>query len=567
MMFALEVTILWTLIASVYSAGFDIRLSDGDTRFKGRLEVYYAGQWGTVCDDNWDQANANVVCRELGFGPPLEPLINNVYNGYNQPIWLDEVECTGTESRLSACQHATISNNDCGHFEDVALECSDFDIRLSYGDTRFKGRLEVYYAGQWGTVCDDNWDQANANVVCRELGFGPPLEPLINNVYNAYNQPIWLDEVECTGTESRLSACQHATISNHDCGHLEDVALECSATDSSVRLVDGYYKNVGRLEVYYNKNWTRVCDARWTEANSQVVCKQLGYKRPEVWVAGYYIGDGSAPYELNFYCSGGESVLWDCRTSDYNNFYNCYSPVDIQCTSEDEYYSEGDVRLVGGYYEYEGIVEVYLYGTWGTICSANWGEAASIVLCRELGAEYNGEVSSVYKFDTTQIGFIPVHILNVFCSGDENSLSDCDLYPNDYITCTTSDNIALSCRKDDSGLSGGAVVGIVIGSFVGFCCLYTCFCRKKKTNEPETNNSTNNPSETGIPIELQTNGNQDVMPLAPQPELVDLPPAYDSVMQEPDRYKTPIDIEETPPPAYMGYPNPPLNPGFDNQGW
>jgi len=45
-----------------------IRLAGSNQAHEGRLEVYYNGVWGTVCDDLFDDTDASVACFQLGFG-------------------------------------------------------------------------------------------------------------------------------------------------------------------------------------------------------------------------------------------------------------------------------------------------------------------------------------------------------------------------------------------------------------------------------------------------------------------------------------------------------------------
>jgi hypothetical protein len=94
----------------------------GDSHNAGRVEVYYNGTWGTVCDDGWGINEARVVCRQLGF----EGVYTLSYFGQGSgQIWLDNVECTGRESSLFSCTHGGMGIHNCGHDEDAGVRCRD----------------------------------------------------------------------------------------------------------------------------------------------------------------------------------------------------------------------------------------------------------------------------------------------------------------------------------------------------------------------------------------------------------------------------------------------------------
>ena len=89
------------------------------------MEVNYNGEWGTVCDDGWDDTDAGVVCRQLGFGSSGTAIGSAGFGQGSGSIWLDSVTCTGNESTLARCGHLGINiTRSCDHAEDAGVRCS-----------------------------------------------------------------------------------------------------------------------------------------------------------------------------------------------------------------------------------------------------------------------------------------------------------------------------------------------------------------------------------------------------------------------------------------------------------
>ena len=98
--------------------------ADQPNSWFGRLEVQLSnGQWGTVCENNWDtnQFNAQAVCRQLGLPWMGAVAKSNAFLGSNPalPILLDDVACGGGESTLDACDRRMDGSKNCDHSKDV----------------------------------------------------------------------------------------------------------------------------------------------------------------------------------------------------------------------------------------------------------------------------------------------------------------------------------------------------------------------------------------------------------------------------------------------------------------
>ncbi|KAM9838258.1 CD5 antigen-like isoform 4-T4 [Aulostomus maculatus] len=208
-----------------------VRLAGGADRCAGRVEVWRQGRWGTVCDDQWDLRDGNVVCSQLGCGYALSVTgQGDSFPPGRGDVYLDELNCTGTEGNLWACPSAQ-DDNDCGHKEDAGVVCSEMRaVRLTGGLDRCSGKVEVHRNGSWGTVCDHCWDSDMASMVCSMLQCGAQvlnytqfLPPPTHN-----DGTLWF--YVCSSEHQDLWQCKEFINQSHMCASSKASAVICNGS-------------------------------------------------------------------------------------------------------------------------------------------------------------------------------------------------------------------------------------------------------------------------------------------------------------------------------------------------
>ena len=109
-------------------------------------------------------------------------------------------------------------------------DCTYGDIRLVGGTNMYEGTVEVCVNNEWGTVCDDQWDTTDAQVVCRQLyNLTSDAFYCRNSHFRGGSGPIWLDDVQCNGSETHLVNCSNSGLGVHRCiGYTENAGVQCA---------------------------------------------------------------------------------------------------------------------------------------------------------------------------------------------------------------------------------------------------------------------------------------------------------------------------------------------------
>ncbi|XP_036851648.2 T-cell differentiation antigen CD6 isoform X1 [Manis javanica] len=209
-----------------------LRLVDGGSPCAGRVEMLEHGQWGSVCDDTWDLEDAHVVCRQLSCGWAIQALPGLHFAPGQGPIHRDQVNCSGAEAYLWDCPGLP-SDRFCGHKEDAGVVCSEHQSwRLTGGADHCEGQVEVHFRGVWNTVCDSEWYNSEASVLCRTLGCGT-VAAIPKGLPHSLSGRMYYS---CMGGEPTLSNCSWRFNNSNLCSQSLAARVLCSGSRSLLNL-------------------------------------------------------------------------------------------------------------------------------------------------------------------------------------------------------------------------------------------------------------------------------------------------------------------------------------------
>ncbi|XP_013395792.1 deleted in malignant brain tumors 1 protein-like [Lingula anatina] len=562
-----------------YYVDIPVRLVGGYSNREGRVEVYYNGRWGTVCDDNFDSNDARVICRMLGFGDRYARSYGGAcYGAGSGPIWLD-LKCSGSEYSIANCNYTGWGINYCGHQEDAAVSCGYSYSRSCPGSSQYGRqttenpttettsaydpcsrnpcqyggtcvRTSSYYWPYTGYRC--NCPYYRTGQKCEYSAYGYPETTATNEITTATQETTTYDPCSrnpcqyggtCIRTNSyywpytgyRCNCPYYRTGQKCEYGaygyQTTEIPNLTTVEYVRVRLVGGNSYREGRVMVYYDGRWGTICDHDFDDNDARVVCRMLGHgDRYAKAYGGACFGEGSGKIWLNhLHCQGTESSLAQCykgygwgnthcshsedvgvscgfsyrrSCTNYNyttswpttesttkatappltdpcsnnpcynggtcvpqrSYYWPYNFVDYNCTcpwdrygKRCEYYGwpttespttesvtpTVPVRLVGGYSNREGRVEVYYNGRWGTVCDDNFDDNDARVICRMLG--FGDRYAKAYQSACYGLGNGQIWLDDVRCSGGEHSISACGHYGWGRHDCSHSEDAGVSC--------------------------------------------------------------------------------------------------------------------------
>eukprot|EP01084_Bolivina_argentea_P301426 520030_1 len=209
----------------------------------------------------------------------------------------------------------------------------DGAVRLAGGSNKYEGRLEIFHNYEWGSVCDDYFEDVDGEVVCRELGLD--FDKILTNTNysrfgDSYGQ-IWLDDIGCSGAEYNLASCSNLGWAVHNCAHSEDVHLRCKG------VINPHETNVGSIVA------------------NEIIYYRVNFNEDKPWVIFESCGSNYDTY-VYFYDSNMNLISYCDDCNDFGAACDSTGDLGIADVSAGTYYFG-----IGGYSDHFGFYKIKMY--------------------------------------------------------------------------------------------------------------------------------------------------------------------------------------------------------------
>ncbi|KAH3847161.1 hypothetical protein DPMN_089478 [Dreissena polymorpha] len=396
----------------------DVRFVGGVGRYDGGVEVLVGDTWGPVCGSSnvngrYYYSFAPVFCKMKGlrYFTQFYTWGSNTINGF-----IANVQCPSNVDHVNSCSYTTVYT--C-YFQ-LFVVCEGFPLNISSiqlvdGSSAFDGRVELHVGDIIGTICPNDFEFVDAQVLCKMKGLNVSWFS-IDYQYNTSGRYPLIRDLQCSGQESHINNCYYRTpyfAYPCDQGAVKLLCTECGTPD----IFASWSVN------YFHYNGTSLF------ANCE-------YKRT-------YIG------YLRMICTAnGWTTIEECQEYSY--------PLDIQ-----------EIRLVDGNSTFDGRVEIKVFNTWGTICHDHFEMEDANVICKMIG------FNPAKGFRTSSIeGTGPVYVDNMACDANSSHINDCRYVT--YDDCSHREDVAVTCtaKCDNPTLQWGMVndTSTNVGSAISVAC-------------------------------------------------------------------------------------------------
>ena len=288
-----------------------MRLVDGVTSNRGRLEILVDGQWSRVCSGLNSRQTAFAVCQHLNYQGLLFVRLLNYSGEKSRNNFSHIVDCTWNETLSCQYERAT-----CGL--EIFLSCRStethsIEVRLVGGKSQSEGVLEVSPGvARWGKVCGLLKYQLTrlSRASCRQLGFDygrVTVIPFTNSRgdYGTFNGIC---------SSNSIGECY---FFRHGSRCRRYIRVTCFNLPLKVRLKNTVHKakrTDGMIQIFAYKKWNFVCGHLWDMNAADVVCKELDYAQAisAERTSELTLSNGTLA-QVKVFCQGSETALRHCE--------------------------------------------------------------------------------------------------------------------------------------------------------------------------------------------------------------------------------------------------------------